>query len=148
MRAASSRSGTPFEVYNDPHTRFVASFVGTLNIVDGTVVDPASGRIAIDGQEIRAARGVVETTKGDVRPVALRPEALVLNGANGQTNALNGKVEEVSFLGAVVRVTVRFRDSAISIDTFNSPSVPPPKRGEAVTVNFTPEDVLLLDDEP
>ena len=29
--------GTPFEIYNYPHSRFVASFVGTLNIVEATV---------------------------------------------------------------------------------------------------------------
>ena len=32
--------GTPFEIYNFPRTRFVASFVGTLNILRGRVLDP------------------------------------------------------------------------------------------------------------
>jgi putative spermidine/putrescine transport system ATP-binding protein len=135
--------GTPFEIYNFPRTRFVASFVGTLNIVNGTVVDPATGRIAIDGQEITAARGVVDTTRGEVRPVALRPEALAINGTDG--NRLNGTIDEVSFLGAVVRIRVKFSDSAIHIDTFNSPNDPPPKRGDPVTVSFAPEDVLMLE---
>ena len=36
--------GTPFEIYNRPRTRFVASFVGTLNILRGKVTDPAKGR--------------------------------------------------------------------------------------------------------
>ena len=137
--------GTPFEIYNYPRTRFVASFVGTLNIVNGTVVDPEKGRLTIDGQEIRAARGVVATSKGDVRPVALRPEALTLNNANGQDNHLKGTIDEVSFLGAVVRVRVRFNESAISIDTFNNPNEPPPKLGDQATVSFTPEDVLMLE---
>ena len=48
--------GTPFEIYNRPRTRFVASFVGTLNILNGKVVDPRSGRITIDDQEIRLPR--------------------------------------------------------------------------------------------
>jgi putative spermidine/putrescine transport system ATP-binding protein len=137
--------GAPFEIYNYPRTRFVASFVGTLNIVNGTVIDPAKGRITIDGQEITAARGVVDTTKGDVRPVALRPEALALNSMNGHTNHMKGTIDEVSFLGAVVRVRVRFTENAISIDTFNSPNDPPPKRGDQVTVSFAPEDVLMLE---
>jgi putative spermidine/putrescine transport system ATP-binding protein len=138
--------GAPFEVYNYPRTRFVASFVGTLNILNGTVVDPDKGRVAIDGQEITTVRGVVDAAKGDVRPVALRPEAVVLNG-NG-SNRLNGAIDEVSFLGAVVRIRVRFRDSAISLDTFNSPNAPPPKQGDKVVVSFAPEDVLVLDGAP
>src|SRR5262249_6789038 len=35
--------GTPFEIYNFPRTRFVASFVGTLNLLKGKIVDAASG---------------------------------------------------------------------------------------------------------
>jgi putative spermidine/putrescine transport system ATP-binding protein len=51
----------------------------------------------------------------------------------------------VNFLGAVVRVRVRFGESAVDIDTFNSPNTPPPRRGDAVNVSFAPEDVLLLE---
>jgi putative spermidine/putrescine transport system ATP-binding protein len=137
--------GAPFEIYNFPKTRFVASFVGTLNILNSTVVDPAQGRVTIDGQEIRTARGVADTKTGDIRVVALRPEALALNKPNGQGNHLKGTIEEVNFLGAVVRIRVRFADNAISIDTFNSPNTLPPKRGDAVTVSFAPEDVLMLE---
>jgi putative spermidine/putrescine transport system ATP-binding protein len=137
--------GAPFEIYNFPKTRFVASFVGTLNIVNGTVVDPEQGRVTVDGQEIRASRGVAGASRGDVRAIALRPEAMVLNKRDGQANHLNGKIEEVSFLGAVVRIRVRFAEAAISIDTFNSPNTPPPQRGDAVTVSFSAEDVLVLE---
>src|SRR5215213_5163564 len=35
--------GPPFEIYNFPKTAFVASFVGTLNVVDATVLDPQAG---------------------------------------------------------------------------------------------------------
>src|ERR671932_185336 len=44
--------GTPFEIYNFPQTSFVASFVGTLNILSAAVVDASSGRLNLDGQEI------------------------------------------------------------------------------------------------
>src|SRR5215510_12673934 len=52
--------GTPFEIYNFPRTRFVASFVGTLNILRGRVTDAAGGRIVVDDQEISTARGIVD----------------------------------------------------------------------------------------
>jgi putative spermidine/putrescine transport system ATP-binding protein len=42
--------GTPFEIYNFPTTAFVASFVGTLNVLKATVVDPARGEVSISGQ--------------------------------------------------------------------------------------------------
>ncbi len=34
--------GTPFEIYNFPATRFVASFVGTLNLLEAGIVDAAT----------------------------------------------------------------------------------------------------------
>jgi putative spermidine/putrescine transport system ATP-binding protein len=139
--------GAPFEVYNFPRTRFVASFVGTLNIMRGQVVDGQSGRIAIDDQHVTAARAMGTLQNGEVRAVALRPESVVLDGASDKRNSMQGTIEEVSFLGAVVRVRVRFRDNAISLDTFNNPSSPPPARGAPVTVSFQPEDLLILEGE-
>ena len=136
--------GAPFEIYNHPRTRFVASFVGTLNILRARILDPASGRIEIDGQEVVSARGVADAAAGEVRSVALRPEAVTLNGS-GERNRLQGAIEEVSFLGSVVRIRVRFKESAVSLDTFNNPGAPPPQRGEQVTVSFAREDLLVLE---
>jgi putative spermidine/putrescine transport system ATP-binding protein len=136
--------GTPFEIYNYPRTRFVASFVGTLNILQAEVRDPAAGTVAIDGQDVRAARGVASAAAGDLRTVALRPEALTLNNGAGR-NRMAGTIEEVSFLGSVVRVRVRFAANAVSLDTFNNPNAPPPERGQPAVVSFAPEDLLVLE---
>ena len=80
--------------------------------------------------------------------MALRPEAVSLNGAGGKRNRLDGTIEEVNFLGSVVRIRVRFKENAVSLDTFNNPNAPPPKHGEKVTVSFAPEDLLVLEGEP
>ncbi len=140
--------GTPFEIYNFPRTRFVASFVGTLNILKGRVLDPKSGRISLDDQEVVTSRGISDAQAGEIRSVALRPEAVAIgrNGAGG--NQLQGTIEEVAFLGAVVRIRMRLRESAIHFDTFNNPSVPPPERGQSVTVGFSREDILVLEGAP
>jgi putative spermidine/putrescine transport system ATP-binding protein len=137
--------GAPFDIYNFPRTRFVASFVGTLNILRGKVVDAASGRIEIDGQQVVAARGLGDAKPGDTRSVALRPEAVALRDEGGNRNRLAGTIEEVSFLGSVVRIRVRFRESVISLDTFNSPGAAPPERGQSAIVSFAPQDLLALE---
>jgi putative spermidine/putrescine transport system ATP-binding protein len=139
--------GTPFEIYNRPQTRFVASFVGTLNILNAVVLSPTQGRVTIDGQEVTAAQAVPGAEAGAKRSVALRPEAVTLNGAAGPRNRLDGTIEDVNFLGSVVRVRVRFKESAVSLDTFNNPNAPPPQQGEKVTVTFAPEDLLVLESE-
>jgi len=137
--------GAPFDIYNYPSTRFVASFVGTLNIMDATIVDPASGRVAIDGQEVVATRGVNGAKAGDVRSIALRPEAILLDGEGGDRNRMAGTIEEVAFLGSVVRIRVRFGDNAVWLDTFNNPGIAPPARGLKAVVSFDRDDLLLLE---
>jgi putative spermidine/putrescine transport system ATP-binding protein len=139
--------GTPFEIYNHPRTRFVASFVGTLNILTASVIDAGTGCIAIDGQEVVAARGVAGAARGATLSVALRPEAVLLAGAGGMRNKLDGTIEEVDFLGSVVRVRVRFAENAVSLDTFNNPNAPPPRHGDKVTISFAPEDLLVLESD-
>src|SRR3569832_933212 len=51
--------GTPFEIYNNPATKFVASFVGTLSILKGKVLDPNQRRIRIGEHELVAGRGAI-----------------------------------------------------------------------------------------
>lgn len=138
--------GTPFDIYNYPRTRFVASFVGTLNIMAGRIVDAAAGKVSVDGHEIVAAGGIRGGGSGEACSVALRPEAVTLNGVGENRNRMSGAIEEVSFLGAVVRIRVRFGENAVSLDTFNNPGLPPPARGETVTVSFAREDLLVLDE--
>jgi putative spermidine/putrescine transport system ATP-binding protein len=142
--------GAPFEIYNDPATKFVANFVGTLSVLKGKVLDPKTGRIQVGQSEIVASRKIINANAGDACSVALRPEAAVLENGHdlgAGRNRLGGTIDEVSFLGSVVRIRVKIDSDAISLDTFNNPSAIPPQRGAPVVVSFTPHDVLVLDGE-
>jgi len=136
--------GTPSEIYNFPATPFVASFVGTLNLLNATVVDPAGGAIEIEGQRIKASKAV-PAPAGATVSVALRPESIAL-GASGGANRLRGPLEDISFLGSIVRMRMGLGTSStsISLDTFNDPNLALPPVGEQVTVSFPPEACLVL----
>ncbi|MGE0846158.1 MAG: ABC transporter ATP-binding protein [Flavobacteriaceae bacterium] len=139
--------GTPFEVYNAPATRFVASFVGTLNLIDATVADAAKGVVAFGGQKATAARKLAGR-KGDPCTVALRPETVgAETGSAGSRrgNALQGTVADVSFLGSIVRLKVDVEGSEFLVDRFNDPSTPPPAKGEKVRLVFSPRDLMVID---
>ena len=143
---AIEQIGAPFEIYNQPRTRFVASFVGTLNVVSGIVVDPVAGAINIEGQTVHTSRSVKAVKAGETRAVALRPEALRIGPGGEGRNTLDGLIEEVMFLGSVVRVRMRLKQSAMLIDTFNDAASPPPARGASAKVNFAREDLIVLAD--
>lgn len=138
--------GPPFEIYNFPATPFVAQFVGTLNVLRALVVDQASGYLEIDGQPIYTAKSVDNLQNGQRLSVAVRPEIVGVdgNGDGAALNRLRGTVEDVMFLGAVVRVRLRLGESAIFFDTFNNPHLEMPHLGRSVTVTFPREAVLLL----
>lgn len=138
--------GTPFQIYNEPRTRFVASFVGTLNILQARILDSATGRVVVDDQEIAVAKGLSGAKAGETCALALRPEAIVLDGRMEGRNNLRGAIEEVSFLGSVVRVRVRIQENSISLDTFNNPGQKLPERGQPVTLSFTKDDLVVLNE--
>jgi putative spermidine/putrescine transport system ATP-binding protein len=137
--------GSPADIYNFPATPFVASFVGTLNLLEVKVVEAGEGRVSIDGQEVRAAKPITEARNGATVTLALRPESIEL-GEGGGSNRLKGVVEDVSFLGSIVRTRVRLGDSGatVSLDTFNDPNLTAAAIEELVTVSFPPEASLVI----
>ncbi|WFR99520.1 ABC transporter ATP-binding protein [Rhizobium tumorigenes] len=138
--------GTPFEIYNHPATRFVASFVGTLNLIEAKVVDPATNRISIGDQGVTLKQSVTAFKAGDTVSLALRPEAGSLSeGATGDTS-LTGDVTSAHFLGSVIRTRMNVGGNTISFDMFNAPGKLPPAVGERVTLRFAAEDLLVIND--
>lgn len=138
------QAGTPFEIYNHPACRFVATFVGTLSLLGATLEDRASGTITVAGQQIRLPALPEQIADGRLA-VALRPEAVSIGPSVDKDVTLEGKVAEVEFLGSVVRVHVDLGDGAVCLDTFNDQRTPPPAIGARVSLGIAGEDILVLE---
>ncbi|HEV7437951.1 MAG TPA: ABC transporter ATP-binding protein [Pseudorhizobium sp.] len=136
--------GTPSEIYNRPATRFVASFVGTLNMLDATVVDPAEHTVRVGNQVITLKETLVGKTAGEPIVLALRPEAGSLQGSGDTT--LKGDVLSSSFLGSVIRTKISVAGNPVSFDTFNAPDLTMPRPGETVDLRFSSGDLLVVRD--
>ncbi|MGB4829220.1 MAG: ABC transporter ATP-binding protein [Paracoccaceae bacterium] len=135
--------GTPFEIYNRPTTRFVAQFVGTLNLLDATVLDSASGQVRVGEVQVALKRALPSTAKDKIS-LALRPEAVGFGRREGRDVVLSGTVAEVHFLGSVIRMRVEVAGQSVSLDTFNRPDAPPPAIGSAVEISVSERDLLVL----
>jgi putative spermidine/putrescine transport system ATP-binding protein len=136
--------GTPFDIYNHPATPFVAGFIGSLNVLSATIVDPPAGRLSVDGQEILAGRPVQGMAGQRVR-LSLRPEMIRLGDGSVGSNRLTGAVSSVIFLGSIVRVVLRTESNEFFLDTFNNPHLALPPAGARVTVGFPREACLLIE---
>ena len=100
--------GTPRDIYDRPTHRFVADFIGDINILEGTV-DHTDGDLATvrlkDGTTVTAHLGTASARSGEVS-VAIRPENVRLAGA-GETPTLTGVLENIVYFGAATNLHLR-----------------------------------------
>ena len=101
--------GTPSDIYESPATRFVADFIGSVNMFEGQVSDEAADCVRIEcrdlGCQVRAERAVScgrgATVWTAIRPekitIARQPPAAAGNGA--AENAVRGTVREIAYMG-------------------------------------------------
>lgn len=136
--------GTPFEIYNFPTTRFVANFVGSLNTAEAEVVDVNGGVLNMNGVRIVTSNDLKGRVKGDKVMIAIRPERLSFVSEGRKSNVLDGKVENITFLGSVVRVDVTISGRKFSMDTFNRPSLELPNIGAPCQITCSDKAVLIL----
>jgi putative spermidine/putrescine transport system ATP-binding protein len=136
--------GTPFEIYNFPQTAFVANFVGTLNTTSAEVVDPAKKLIQIDGIQLQTAENLDQMHKGDKLTIAIRPERFNFAVIEKKANILDCQIENITFLGSVVRIQVVVGKNRFFMDTFNNPFLELPKIGDKDQITCSNEAVLVL----
>lgn len=140
--------GTPFEIYNFPQTEFVANFVGSLNTAVAEVTDPSKGLLSMDGVQFVSAAKMDGLQKGDKVRIAIRPERFSFAFEVKKANVVDCRIENITFLGSVVRVHMLIGNSKFTMDTFNYPSLELPKIGAIEQVTCSKEAVLVLGEAP
>jgi spermidine/putrescine transport system ATP-binding protein len=138
--------GTPREIYEHPRTRFVAGFIGTSNLLTGTVTRVDGGRavIEVSGQE-RIVVPLHETSvaAGQELELTIRPEKIELSTTEPAVDgcALRGTVAEVVYLGTSTNFSVTTTTGAdIVVFQQNSASATNvAARGDSVWLSWQPE---------
>jgi putrescine transport system ATP-binding protein len=98
--------GTPSDIYESPATRFVADFIGSVNMFEGQVSDEGTDYVRIRcaelGCEVRAERGV-SCARGATVWTAIRPEKITIGrespAAGAPENGVRGTVREIAYMG-------------------------------------------------
>ncbi len=100
------QTGTPTQIYEYPNSRFVADFIGSVNLFDGRVIEDAADHLRVESAEagcmLYIDHGV--TTTADARVwVAVRPEKLEISREKPiqQENCAKAVVEEIAYLGGI-----------------------------------------------
>jgi spermidine/putrescine transport system ATP-binding protein len=133
--------GSPTELYERPRTAFVANFLGTSNLLEGSVEGPGSVRLG-DGTLVEVETG---GASGRVA-VGVRPEKVRLGA--GLPNRLSGRVKESAYIGVATQIVVTTAVGDVSVFHQNSETgglVPAP--GENVTVSWRADSGFVVDRE-
>ena len=149
---------TPRELYEAPRSRWVAEFVGDINLFDGQLLAREQGRLKIATREagIITVNEPRQAVTGDVVSVAVRPEKIKISrrglasdpDALQAINRLEGAVAEVNYLGGITTYKVRLDNGAmvrcsmantarIDIDAYHA--------SQRVVAWFTPDDCVVLE---
>ena len=109
---------TPAEIYEAPNSRYVADFIGSVNMFEGTVREASGERIEIaakDGFSVKAESGVA-VTKGGTAWFAVRPEKVrIAHDAPADTsvNAVAGEVLDIAYFGDMTLYNVKLPSDAV-----------------------------------
>jgi ABC-type Fe3+/spermidine/putrescine transport system ATPase subunit len=128
--------GTPEEIYSRPRTRFVASFIGASNFLQGTVIgrDGRGLRVALKG----GGQASIARSEGEVKEVliSVRPEAVSLAALDESTHiggsGLPATVQQVVYRGQTTHVHMTLDDGGPLLAFL------PNRQGEKANEAFSP----------
>lgn len=126
--------GTPTDIYNEPENKFVASFIGESNIVDGVMLHDKLVRFFnIDFNCVDTGFDEHEQVH-----VVIRPEDIVL--AAPREHTICGVVTDIVFKGVHYEQIIDVIGYEFVVHSLKSVCV-----GEEVSLNFSPEDIHIME---
>ena len=139
--------GSAEAIYQRPASRFVADFVGQINLLPGTVVGEEGEWVVIDagGARIRAAKHDGVQGEAEVS-IGIRPElfkAVDAAAAPEGMNALDGRIAGRTFAGNLLHVFVDL-DDGTRVVLEARPQDPLGEDGTAIRLGWRPDDTIVL----
>ena len=96
--------GTPSDIYEYPNSRFVADFIGSVNMFEGRLIEDEPDHVRIESEDLGGTFFVdhgVSAAPGALVWVALRPEKIALSreAPPGNENRARATVKEIAYMG-------------------------------------------------
>lgn len=133
--------GSPWEIYKEPKTSFIAEFVGTSNFIAG---NKKNGKVQFGRLELEVSN--LEAVDNEKVYLAIRPENIELVDESISvehylpSNIIEVEAEVINFLGAIVRITFILEEEEMIVDisekAYEKMKL---KRGDKLKLYFPPE---------
>ena len=104
--------GTPTDIYEFPNSRFVADFIGSVNMMEGSLVEDEPAHVRIDCPQLGGTVYVdhgVSSPPDAIVSVAIRPEKIQLSREHPEQeeNVFRGLITGIAYLGDMTRYLIR-----------------------------------------
>ncbi|MEZ5877715.1 MAG: ABC transporter ATP-binding protein [Tepidamorphaceae bacterium] len=143
---------TPAEMYEYPNSRFVADFIGDINLIEGTISSVSGGKVTVETAD--AGKLVVnqdlKADKGQTAWIAIRPEKVSIGlkkPAARTANVMSGEVWDIGYLGDVSTYHVKMPAGGIvkALQTNATRLVERPITWEdQAWLSFSPDGAVVL----
>jgi ABC-type Fe3+/spermidine/putrescine transport system ATPase subunit len=141
---------TPSELYEQPSSRFVADFIGKVNLIDATVTKANGKNVTCNAKAIGKLELPSDKSCSGAIAIAVRPEKLKIATAEPKGAGVikaKGEVRDVAYYGDTSRVVVAIKDGIdLDVNVQNEKRMGGTgiARGDKVWVHWSPDDTLVL----
>lgn len=139
--------GTPNEIYKDPATAFVASFIGDMNFLYGffTGTENNSDVIRLADSVIKGKKRTRSYKQDEEILVCLRSEDVIISGNGGNDNKVSAQVKRIVFRGADFEIACALKNGeevrcVVPASMMNSSFVP----GAGISLGFNADNVITF----
>ncbi|OFX27590.1 MAG: spermidine/putrescine ABC transporter ATP-binding protein [Armatimonadetes bacterium RBG_16_67_12] len=138
--------GSSQEIYARPQTRFVAGFIGEANFLDGRVAGTAPAGVLVEVGPLRVlASGDGPPPAGTPVTISVRPEHVKLGAAaSGAANRWDGRLQDVTFMGSVVRARVAIDGGIVLTAEVQNDAAAGLSPGMPVAAGWFPQHTIVL----
>lgn len=134
--------GVPHDVYEFPNSRYVAKFIGSINLFDGIIIEQETEHVLIETHEMECrcqAAHAGALPLGSNVTLAIRPEKIMISTTKPeyQYNWANGVIQEIAYLGDVSIYYIKLKSGKMVMATL-------PNLLRLAERNFQWEDTVYL----
>jgi spermidine/putrescine ABC transporter ATP-binding subunit len=147
-RGSVQQVATPAELYEHPRSRFVADFIGKVNLIDARVLRQIGRKIDCEVKGVGRMELVTDTLVGAQVALAVRPEKLKISKTEPAPGLrVSGRVRDVAYYGDTSHVLIESADGLVlSVNVQNETRYGGAgvERGQTIWVHWAPEDMIVL----
>jgi len=143
--------GTPTDLYDRPATRFVATFIGESNLLEGSITSIDANRVMVDIGGTAVGAMIIDRHEIGARvTLAVRPEKIIIRESglaptSADLNVVTAQVRDVAFLGEMNRYVLELAPGkTLVMKQEHRYAISTKAPGERVTVEWHVQDTLII----